>query len=187
MSWNALNKTDLIIEVWEKLDCESVGATEIEAIEVVVEDKYGQGAIDPPMITARLLADEGAHLRHAELMSLHVSRASKRPYDAAFRAALKFDNLRTTLASLRDLENLRQKLDRDNDRYGLRSMRDAVVTAKAAAMAAADRPSLDAITRDVQGEISEWLRVWLQTPDVFDSWVMLRRRSPGFKEKFGDI
>lgn len=187
MSWNALNKTDLIIEVWEKLDCESVGAAEIEAIEVVVEDKYGQGAVDPPMITARLLADEGAHLRHAEIMRLHVSRASKRPYDAAFRGALRFDNLRTTLASLRDLENLRRKLTRENDRHGLRSMLDAVITAKAAALAAADRPLLDAVTRHIQAEIAEWLRVWLQTPEVFENWVMLRRRSSSFKDKFGEI
>lgn len=34
--WNSRTKIDLIIEVWEKLDCESVGAREIEAIETVV-------------------------------------------------------------------------------------------------------------------------------------------------------
>jgi len=31
--WLSRNKNDLIIEVWEKLDCENVGAAEIEAIE----------------------------------------------------------------------------------------------------------------------------------------------------------
>ena len=30
--YDARNKTDLIIEVWERLDCESVGRKEIEAI-----------------------------------------------------------------------------------------------------------------------------------------------------------
>ena len=34
--WQAKNKRDLMIEVWEKLDCESVGSTEVEAIEEVV-------------------------------------------------------------------------------------------------------------------------------------------------------
>ena len=35
--WQSRTKIDLIIEVWEKLDCESVGAAEIEAIEEAVE------------------------------------------------------------------------------------------------------------------------------------------------------
>ena len=39
--WQSKTKNDLIIEVWEKLDCESVGAIEIEAIETVVREKYG--------------------------------------------------------------------------------------------------------------------------------------------------
>ena len=53
-------KTDLIIEVWEKLDCESVGAAEISAIETVVLERFGDGAVESPMIIARILADEGA-------------------------------------------------------------------------------------------------------------------------------
>jgi hypothetical protein len=80
--WNARNKNDLIIEVWEKLDCESVGADEIRAIEIAVEDVFGKPAVDPPMMIARLLADEGAELRHSEIMALHVERAEDRPYDA---------------------------------------------------------------------------------------------------------
>ena len=32
--WNARTKRDLIIEVWERLDCESVGRIELEAIVV---------------------------------------------------------------------------------------------------------------------------------------------------------
>lgn len=187
MSWKARNKTELIIEVWEKLDCESVGAAEIEAIEVVLEDRYGAAAVDSPMITARLLADEGAHLRHAEIMRLHVSRSSKRPYEAAFRSALKFDDLRVTLASLRHLDNLRRKLMSENDRHGLRAMRDAVIAAKAEARAAAERSSLDAGTQHVQAEIAEWLTVWLQTPNLFESWVTVRQRSASFKDRFGNI
>ena len=34
--WEAKNKRDLMIEVWEKLDCESVGADEIRSVEEVV-------------------------------------------------------------------------------------------------------------------------------------------------------
>ena len=80
--WNSRTKNDLIIEVWEKLDCENIGAKEITAIEDAVREKYGDDAVDSPMIIARLLADEGAELRHAEIMELEVKRRLESPYDA---------------------------------------------------------------------------------------------------------
>lgn len=187
MAWRARNKTDLIIEVWEKLDCDSVGSAEIEAIEVVVADLYGDAAVDSPMITARLLADEGAFLRHAEIMRLYIRRAGQRNYDAAFRGALEFNDLKATLASIKRLENLRIKLVTENDRLGLRAIRDAVIRRKDAAKGVAASSRTDTIMRHVNDEIAEWLRIWLQTPEVFENWVTLRQRSQQFKDKFGHI
>jgi len=46
--WRSRNKTELIIEVWEKLDCETVGAVEIEAIETAVADVFGKPAVESP-------------------------------------------------------------------------------------------------------------------------------------------
>src|SRR5688572_977446 len=120
MSWNSRTKTDLIIEVWEKLDCESVGASEIEAIITVIEDRFGAAAVDSPMVIARLLADEGAELRHHEIMGLYVARASDRPYDAALRGVVNIDSLKSAAASLRALENLRVKYSAAGDKDGLR-------------------------------------------------------------------
>src|SRR4051794_37143775 len=102
--WKARTKTDLIIEVWEKLDCENVGAVEIEAITTVVADEYGESAVDSPMVMARLLADEGAQLRHSEIMGLYLRRAAERPYDAAFRGLVRLDDLKSALLSIRALQ-----------------------------------------------------------------------------------
>ena len=46
------------------------------------------------MKMARLLADEGAELRHAEIMELDVKRRLESPYDAMFRNILKFADFR---------------------------------------------------------------------------------------------
>ena len=43
--WLSRSKNDLVIEVWEKLDCESIGRAEIEAIEVAVEAEFGKSAV----------------------------------------------------------------------------------------------------------------------------------------------
>lgn len=182
--WRARTKTDLIIEVWEKLDCESIGAAEIEAIEVVVNEEYGKGALDSPMVIARLLADEGAELRHSEIMELYVARASHRPYDAAFRAILDLTDLDTALGSIRQLENLRRKYLIDGDREGLRHVRDTGIRAKDLALETSARERIDPITRQASEEIASWFTIWLQTPEVFDTWVDLRKVSPEFTQRF---
>ena len=173
--WEAKSKRDLMIEVWEKLDCESVGAAEIEAIETAVLDVFGESAVESPMRIARQLADEGAELRHSEIMELHVRRFEETPYTAEFRNILKLDTLARTLSSIRRLENLRKKFLTEGDKKGIRLIRDRVIEAK---------KNLSKKPQDA--EIAQWLTVWLQTPDAFENWVALRRRSADFKSRFGD-
>lgn len=180
--WSSRTKNDLIIEVWEKLDCENVGRAELEAIEIVLTDHFGESAVDPPMVLARLLADEGAELRHAEIMELHVERASDQPYAAAFHNLVNVSDLASAASSLRRLENLRRKYLTDNDKTGLRHIRETVQRAKSEC----DSRSKGA-PGDVNAEIALWLRIWLQTPEIFSTWFDLRLRSPEFIEQFGSI
>jgi hypothetical protein len=174
--WQSRTKNDLIIEVWEKLDCENIGRAELEAIEVVVGDQFGPSALDPPMVLARLLADEGAELRHAEIMELHVERASDQPYAAAFQNLLVVSDLPSTAASLRRAENLRRKYLSDRDTEGLRHIKDIVLNTKKECEAKGDH---------MNNEIALWLRIWLQTPEIFSHWLDLRLHSPEYTEKFG--
>lgn len=182
--WQARNKTDLIIEVWEKLDCESIGRAELEAIEAVVEDVFGKAAVDTPMIVARLLADEGAQLRHAEIMNLHVERASDRPYDAAFRNLIDITDLAAAERSIRDLENLRQKYRSAGDADGLRRIREAAIDARKIAYNGATDVRTNEERQKELNEITDWLRVWLETPEIFDSWLAIRKSSPGYLSDF---
>jgi hypothetical protein len=173
-----------MIEVWEKLDCESVGAAEIEAIEAVVREQFGDQAVDPPMKLARALADEGAILRHSEIMGLYLACASERPYDAAFRNILDLSSLGSAVTSIRSLESLRQKYKAEGDREGLRLVREAGLSAKQQAEETAARRNIEQMSQAVAREVAEWFRVWLQTPDMFASWIDLRMDSPGFKKQF---
>ena len=185
--WKSKTKTDLAIEVWEKLDCEDVGAAEIEAIEVVINEQFGPQAVDSPMLIARLLADEGAALRHAEIMDLYLARVSNRRHEPALRDLLDITGLENALAAIRNLEGLRRRYISENDREGLRLLREAAIAAKENAAETAARPRADPATRQVNTEIVEWFRVWLQTPDVFNDWIDLRQMTQEFKEKFGIV
>ena len=175
MTWQAKNKRDLIIEVWEKLDCETVGAEEIRAVEEVVRGVYGKSAAESPMLIARLLADEGAELRHSEIMHLFVERYEEKPYTAEFRNIMKLGSLSSALASIRRLENLRKKFVSEKDKEGLRQVRERTIGAK---------KELKKTPEDK--EIAQWLTIWLQTPEAFEGWIALRKRSKDFREQFGD-
>ena len=173
--WSSHLKDDLIIEVWEKLDCETVGRTEIESIIEAVGSHFGEPAVDTPMTIARKLADEGAELRHSELMELHLEHLANIQYEAEFRNLLKLTDLRTARKTLRDLENLRKRFSRDADKKGLRFVKEAGKKAR------------DLLSKDnnlVSKEIDEWFRLWLQSPELFESWIELRVASTEYKNLF---
>jgi hypothetical protein len=182
--FDAKNKTDLIIEVWEKLDCESVDREELVAIETVVRDVYGESAADSPMVTARLLADEGAELRHSEIMQLYIERISDRPHEAAIHDLFDLTDLNTLHSSLSKAENIRKTLLARNDNSALRFLRNRAIEVKRDALLIANDSRRPEDLRLVQAEAAEWITLWLQSPELFENWVRLRRASDDFKEKF---
>lgn len=176
--WESRAKDDLIIEVWEKLDCENVGRSEIEAIVEAVRGHFGEQAVDPPMIIARLLADEGAELRHPEIMDLHVEYYSEFPHEAEFRNLFKTDDLRSTLSTIRNVENLRRKFAADADDAGLREIRDRTI---------AERDKLRTLDTKAAREAAEWFTIWLQSPEIFEQWIGRRLASADFLSRFDEI
>lgn len=173
-----------MIEVWEKLDCEDVGREEIEAIETVVLAQFGPSAVEGPMIIARQLADEGAELRHAEILKLDVERRLASPYAPMFRNILNFSSFKRALSSIRQLENLRKKFLMDNDKEGLRLIRQTAIKGKDSALDIAQNLKISEKEREEKTEIAEWFTIWLGSPKVFENWVSLRRKSDEFKKKF---
>jgi len=182
--WKARTKRDLMIEVWEHLDCESVGAKELEQIVAAVRERFGAGAVDSPASIARLLADEGAELRHAEVLELDVRERSLDPYDAMFRNVLKFSTFEQAANSIKQLDNLRKKFAREKDQAGLRRVQETALKGKQRAAMIARNRNVDERKRAEKAEIVEWFTVWLQSPELFSSWLELRQRAADFREKF---
>lgn len=182
--WKARTKRELMIEVWEHLDCESVGAAELEEIERIVRERFGAGAVESPATVARLLADEGAELRHAEVLELDVRARAADPYEAMFRNVLKFSDFKQAAASIKNLDNLRRQLARKKDKVGLRRVEETALKGKQRAQMIARNPKVDEKKRAEKAEIAEWFTVWLQTPEIFQDWLELRRRSADFRKRF---
>jgi len=182
--WKAGTKNDLMIEVWEHLDCETVGAAELETIQTVVRERFGEGALESPARVARLLADEGAELRHAEVLELDTRYRAADPYEAMFRNVLKFSTFAQAAASIKNLENLRRQFARTKDREGLRRLHEVALKGKQRAQMIARNRNVDEKKREEKAEIAEWFAVWLKQPEIFSDWLELRQRSKDFRARF---
>ena len=182
--WEARTKRELMIEVWEHLDCESVGAKELEAVREAVRERFGEGAVESPARVARVLADEGAELRHAEVLEMDARWRTQDPYEAAFRNVLKFSTFEEAAQSIRRLDNLRKQFRRKNDREGLRRVQETVLKGKQRAQMIARNQSVNERKRAEKTEMAEWFTVWLNQPEIFEDWLALRLASKDFRARF---
>jgi hypothetical protein len=182
--WKSRTKRDLMIEVWEHLDCETVGARELDAVAEAVRERFGEGAVESPAAIARLLADEGAELRHAEVLDADARWRGSDPYEAMFRNVLRFSTFEEAAASIRRLENLRRQFARTADREGLRLVREAALKGKRRAQMIARNGSVNERKRAEKAEIAEWFTVWLNQPELFEDWLYLRQSSKEFRARF---
>jgi hypothetical protein len=179
-SWRASTRRDLIIEVWEALDCDSVGARELELIQHVLGEKLGAGAIESPAAIARVVADEGAALRHPEVFES----------DLKWRAGnsllhLDFSTLKSALESFGEVEIKRRGLEQTKDNAGLQHLNEVIAAARQDSLLLARSKILPTQERAEAKEVSEWLRVWLVAPELFRDWLELRMRSAEFRKRFG--
>jgi len=145
--WKARTKRDLMIEVWESLDCESVGASELQAIQIAVRNRFGDGAVESPASAVRPTLDEAVE-------------------------------------SIGKLEELRKTFVTACDKTGLRRVRESALNSKQGAQLITDNKDVDEHTRSVNREIVEWLILWLQQPELFETWLDLRRSTSEFRERF---
>jgi hypothetical protein len=183
-SWAARTKRDLIIEVWEALDCESVGAQELEKIQQALKDKFGDNALESPASIARIVADEGAVLRHPEVFK----------FDATWRASvlirltppesLSFANLSEASESIRKLESWRKQFADEGKRVESEQLRVFALKAKEELNLVVRSRVFDTRRRREAKEIAQWLTLWMQDPAIFDDWLDLRKRSAEFVERF---
>ena len=184
-------KREQIVAVWNRLGRGSIGESELREIQRSIGIQFGPTEESPAAI-ARVLADEGAELRHPEVIE----------FDARWREA-KIESDATRLKGLEDLltgkplrlikaevlikrlEKLQNNSARANDQMTLKQVRNMVVNARQVAESLAKDRTLEPRERAEQAELAEWLKVWIQTPNLFEDWLDLRRRSSDFRKKFG--
>ena len=179
-----------IVNLWLELDRPPVDAHLLEAVQLHLAKSDDDPGISPASV-ARLLADEGAELRHPEIIESDVrwreSRVNSRMDKFAAVEPLSTGarlNIQDAGVLISKMEKLRQELEREADKIRLDELRKLAAEARQRAEAMGKNRKLNETVRCEQSEIAEWLKVWLQTPALFENWLELRRRSEEFRRRF---
>ena len=185
------SKQAFIVAEWHRLGGKAIGRKELRAIQRALREEFGEGAIESPARIARVLADEGAELRHPEVIEFDAKwREEKIEKETSkFRGLerlldAKPVRLHEAESLIKKLEQTRQSSERDEDKVNVQRLREIAINARQAAELLANDSTLNQAQRAEQAEIAQWLAVWLQTPSLFHDWLDLRRRSPDFRKKF---
>lgn len=178
-AWTAASKQELIIEVWEALDCESVGCRELEEIQKALHQRFGPGGSESPAAIARLVADEGAVLRHPEVLECDSKWRLQNLQSGSFELELDFSDFDKAGASFAALETV--------PLTEAARLREVITNARQHQILVSRSKIVPALERERAKEISQWLLVWLQSPQLFPDWLSLRLRSAEFRNKFPDF
>jgi hypothetical protein len=185
------NKRELIVQHWKALGQPAVGARQLKTIQEQLAHHFGEAAIESPAAIARVLADEGAELRHPDVIEFDADwrEARIQNYGQKF-PEIDFPEVGEPLTLegaerfIKDLEELRLKFERTNEQNSVQQIRVMAIEARRAAQQLARRRTLLEARRAEQIEVAEWLGVWIKTPSLFGDWLELRRRSVDFRGKF---
>ena len=171
------SKTQIIIDIWEELGKETVGAEELDVIQRAVVQRLGNDAAVSPASIARTLADHGARLGHPEILLAAANWHERRLCEWFNEQDLTFETLEDAMVLIGKIEELRGKVELEPLRQTVRQIKGELE------LLARNRRTIFK-TRELAEEVAQWLTVWLQNPQIFSEWLELRRSTAEFRERF---
>jgi hypothetical protein len=108
-------------------------------------------------------------------------------FEEEFDDILHFKTLQDAEVSLTRLDELMRRFQEHGEKAAVDRVRDIARLGKRRAEMIARNRKVEAKKREEKKEISEWFRIWLETPEAFFDWMEVRKASPEFRDKFGDI
>ncbi|HSW38537.1 MAG TPA: hypothetical protein VLL97_03500 [Acidobacteriota bacterium] len=106
------------------------------------------------------------------------------PYKEELEGLLSFTGFPEAETTIKRLESLRRKYRSAGDLKGVEYCRRLALTGRRRAEFISMNKRVGTEKRLQKKEIAAWFRVWLETPELFDNWLELRKRAPEFRRLF---
>jgi len=105
-------------------------------------------------------------------------------YEEEFSDLLHFSNLDEAEMCLVRLDELLRKFVVEGERAAAERVREVARLGRRRAEMIAHNHKVAEAKRAEKTEIAQWFALWLETPDAFFDWLEVRKKSPGFQQKF---
>lgn len=175
------SKRELVLDIYDNEAMGEVTAREIAIINQALIAEHGEGGAMTPAEIARILHEEELPVRFDQIFRMMTTTEK---YENAFAGFLENSDLAEAENSIRAIDDLYRKFKKAGDKAGVRFAFEAARMARQNADELSQPPQLSEARRREQAEIAEWFTVWLQTPDLFNEWLGLRKASAEFKNRF---
>jgi hypothetical protein len=108
-------------------------------------------------------------------------------FEEEFEDILHFKTLQDAQVSLTRLDELLRRFQVHAEKAAVERVLEIARLGKRRAEMISHNRKVEPRKREEKKEIAEWFRIWLETPDAFFDWLEVRKASPEFRQKFGDI
>jgi len=103
------------------------------------------------------------------------------PYGSVLNSLLAFRTLTDAERTLTRLEQLRQFFAGSDDKKGEEYCRQVGIAGRQRSEGISRNSKTGSRLRAQKREIGEWFRIWLETPELFSSWLELRKRTDEYR------
>lgn len=176
------SKKQLTLDLFQSRAGQRIEAADLHAArselrrQLGAEDRTSLGYI------ASILRQAGYEVGYEDRFS---DPAMPEPYAGRLKGVLEFHDLLSAEQSLSKIDMIYREYKAAANVLGVKFVRALVKKGRMRAQSLAANPRVQAAKRREKQEIARWFQVWLETPDLFPSWLELRKASEEYLSLFG--
>ena len=171
-------KKALILETAREIGAEKWTAAEIDQLRRRMIAEHGEEAKTGADYIADVLQTAGLKVTLSQLEEVEDQ------FEDEFEDLLHFKTLGDAEVSLMRLDELWRRFQTHGEKAAAGRVLDVARLGKRRAEMIARNRKVEPQKRAEKEEMSNWFRIWLETPDAFFDWLDVRKKSSEFKAKF---
>jgi hypothetical protein len=174
-------KKGMILDAARELNIQRWTTAEIDQLRRKLVADHGEAGKSSNDYIADVLKSMGWRVQNSE------REEAEERFEEEFDDILHFKTLGDAEVSLTRLDELLRRFRVHGERAAVERVLEIARLGKRRAEMISHNRKVEVHKRDEKREIAEWFRIWLETPDAFFQWLEIRKSSPDFREKFGDL
>jgi hypothetical protein len=174
-------KKELIVDAARELGLQKWTAAEIDQLRRKLIADHGEAGKSSNEYISEVLEAIGWKVQLTE------REDAEERFEEEFDDILHFKTVHDAEVSLTRLDELMRRFQMHGEKAAVERVLEIARLGKRRAEMISHNRKVEARKRDEKREIAEWFRIWLETPDAFFDWLEVRKASPEFRQKFGDI